>query len=212
MKKVALSVVSALLCMCSVWAIAQSVPIRTFGIAWRGSTPRLAFSARDLITDDVAHKLQSGLPQATVMRVYAYDEANGQPVALAPLSCRVVYDLWEEVYRVQIQNATSQGSETVTTLNAVAQRCLSVRALGLGTDSEWQARRGHRVYFAAIVELNPMSADTVQRIRRWLAQPQGGGRVESDAFFGSFVSVFVNRRVGAAERTIGFRSQSVEVP
>ncbi|MBK8171478.1 MAG: hypothetical protein IPK60_14185 [Sandaracinaceae bacterium] len=198
--------------MGSLWAFAQSIPIRTMGIGWRASSPRLAFSARDLVNGDVAHKLQSGLPQTIVMRVYAYDQANGSPVALAPLSCRVVYDLWEEVYRVQVQTASSQGSETISTLSAVAQRCLVVRSLGLGTDAEWQARRGHTVYFASIVELNPMSADTVDRIRRWLARPQGGGRVESDAFFGSFVSIFVNRRVGAAERTLSFRSQSVEVP
>lgn len=212
MKRVWASLTFVLACVCACVALAQSVPLRTFGINWRGSTPRLAFSARDLITADVERKLQSGLPQTITMRVYAYDEIHGNPVALAPQSCRVVYDLWEEVYRVQVQNAAAQGSEAVTTLAAVAQRCLVVRGLSPGLDSEWSARRGHHVYFAAIVELNPMSADTVERIRRWLARPQGGGRVEPDAFFGSFVSVFVNRRVGAAERTITFRSQSVEVP
>lgn len=200
------------LCVVALVAAAQSVPIRTFGINWRGSTPRLAFSARDLISHDVERKLQSGLPQTITLRVYAYDEIHGNPVALAPQSCRVVYDLWEEVYRVQVQNASTHGSETVSTIAAVAQRCLVVQGLSPGTDEEWSARRGHHVYFAAIVELNPMSADTVERIRRWLARPQGGGRMESDAFFGSFVSVFVNRRVGAAERTLTFRSQSVEVP
>ena len=33
----------------------------------------------------------------------------------------------------------------------------------------------------------------------------GGG----EAFFGSFVSLFVNRRIGSAERVLRFRSQTV---
>jgi hypothetical protein len=36
--------------------------------------------------------------------------------------------------------------------------------------------------------------------------------VETTAFFGSFVSLFVNQSIGAAERSIRFRSQALRVP
>ena len=62
-----------------------------------------------------------------------------------------------------------------------------------------------------IVELNPMSQDTVQRIRRWLAQPNGN-QLDGNAFFGSFVSIFVTRKMGNAEKTLTFRSELFSVP
>jgi hypothetical protein len=86
-----------------------------------------------------------------------------------------------------------------------------MRGLPVGGERVWSAQRGARVYFAVLVEFNPLSPDTVRRIRRWLAD-SGGGPVHNDAFFGSFVSLFVNRRIGSAERAISFQSQPVRVP
>jgi len=187
------------------------VSTRTIGVHWDHGVPRISVSASDLVTPAVRRKLESGLPQTLVTRIYAYPEAGGTPVAVAPLSCRVVYDLWEEVYRVQVQTATSDRSESAATIDQVVRRCLVAREVPIGTAADYTPRQGARVYFAVLIELNPMSPDTVQRIRRWLARPNGG-RLDGDAFFGSFVSLFVNRRIGAAERTLSFRSQPVAVP
>jgi len=190
---------------------AQDVSSRRMGVRWNGSVPHLSFSARDLLDSDARRKLQSGLPQTLVMRTYAYPSGGRRPIAIAPRSCRVVYDLWEEVYRVQVQTASEDTAVTVDSLDDVAERCLVARRVAVGERSDYRTRHGDDVYFAVLVELNPLSADTVQRIRRWLARP-AGGRLEGEAFFGSFVSLFVNRRIGEAERAIRFRSQAVTVP
>lgn len=191
---------------------AQSpVPNRRLGIRWQGSLPQLSFSARDMANRSVRRKLRSGLPQNLVMRVFAFRE-GGRPVTVTARSCRVVYDLWEEVYRVQLQTPTEDGSELVRTLPEVLERCLVARHMSIGVDEDWEDQSGRRVYFAVLVEFNPLSPDTVERIRRWLARPAGGRGFEGDAFFGSFVSLFVNRRIGEAERTIRFRSQPITVP
>lgn len=184
---------------------------RRIGVRWEGQVPHLTFSARDLINADVRRKIDSGLPQTIVMRTYAYPGRGRRPVAIAPRSCRVVFDLWEEVYRVQIQTDSDDRSVTVRSIDGVLERCLVSRRVAVGSAEDWRERGGDSVYFAVLVELNPLSPDTVQRIRRWLARP-AGGRVEGEAFFGSFVSLFVNRRIGEAERTVRFRSQAVEVP
>ena len=188
-----------------------SVTSRRIGVRWEGQVPHLTFSARDLVNADVRRKLDSGLPQTIVMRTYAYPGRGRRPVAIAPRSCRVVFDLWEEVYRVQIQTESEDRSVTVGSIDGVLERCLVSRRVAVGAVEDWRERGGDSVYFAVLVELNPLSPDTVQRIRRWLARP-AGGRVEGEAFFGSFVSLFVNRRIGDAERTVRFRSQAVEVP
>jgi hypothetical protein len=190
---------------------ADSVPVRPIAINWAGQVPLLSFSANDFVSASVADKLDSGLPQRIVTRVYAYPEAGETPITASALSCRVVYDLWEGVYRVQLQTDTSDRSSTVPDLAGVVRTCLDVRALALGDADTFARYRGRRVYFAALIELNPLSPDTVQRIRRWLSK-SGGGQLRGDAFFGSFVSIFVSRRMGSAERSLAFRSAAFSVP
>jgi hypothetical protein len=193
-------------------ARAQQVPGRTLGVRWRDGVPYLHFSARDLANADVRRKLDSGLPQTIVMRVYAYRSSDpSTPIAVAPQSCRVTNEIMEDRYRVQVQTARGDATEWIGTLDAVVRRCLEVRGIQVGQRSGWIARRGERVYFAVLIEFNPLSPDTVRRIRRWLAN-SGGGPVQNDAFFGSFVSLFVNRRIGSAERALSFQSQPVRVP
>lgn len=185
---------------------------RTLGVRWRDGVPYLHFSARDLANADVRRKLDSGLPQRIVMRVYAFRATDpSTPIAVAPQSCRVTNEIMDERYRVQIQTAAGDMTEWIGTLDAVVRRCLEVRGIEVGQRSGWSTRRGERVYFAVLIEFNPLSPDTVRRIRRWLAN-SGGGPVQNDAFFGSFVSLFVNRRIGSAERALSFQSQPVRVP
>jgi len=57
------------------------------------------------------------------------------------------------------------------------------------------------------VELNPVSKETLAEVRRWLSQGTGGGLDRGGAFFGSFVSVFVNPKIAAADRVLRIRSQ-----
>jgi hypothetical protein len=190
---------------------AQEVPQRRLGVSWDDGAPRLTFSARDLVNREAREKLESGLPQTIAMRIYAYRDGASDPLAITVRSCRVVYDLWEEVYRVQVQTARQDRTYSEDDIDGVLERCVVVRRGRVGRASDYRRARGRRVYFAALFELNPMSTDDVERIRRWLARPSGG-RVEGEAFFGSFVSLFVNRRIGEAERIRRFRSQTVRVP
>jgi hypothetical protein len=56
-----------------------------------------------------------------------------------------------------------------------------------------------------------MSRDAVQRIRRWLARP-AGNELNGSAFFGTFVSIFVGRKLGAADKALTFRTVASKVP
>ena len=58
-----------------------------------------------------------------------------------------------------------------------------------------------------VVELNPVSKETLAEIRRWLSQGNGGGLDRGGAFFGSFVSVFYNPKIADADRVLRIRSQ-----
>ena len=189
-----------------------AIATRAMAVSWLGHIPVLSFSAGDFVDTAVADKLGSGLPQRIVTRVYAYAEHGApEPINVSLQSCRVVYDLWEGVYRVQVQTDASDRSIVVPDLAAVSHACLDVRKLALGDLESFGRFRDRRVYFAVLIELNPLSPDTVQRIRRWLSKP-AGGQLRGDAFFGSFVSIFVSRQMGSAERSLAFRSATFSVP
>ena len=191
-------------------ARADDVSVRPMVVRWSGHVPKVSFAASDFLTPAVVRKLESGLPQTLVTRVYAYPEHGTRPIGFTMRSCRVVFDLWGEQYRVQVQTAANERSFTSRDLDGAIRVCVGARDLSLG--DALAAHRGARVYFAVLLELNPLSPATVQRMRRWLSrtgeQELGGG----DAFFGSFVSIFVTRRMGSAERTLSFRTAIHVVP
>ena len=110
------------------------------------------------------------------------------------LSCRVTFDLWEAVYRVQVQRGPAESAHVVRDLGGVRRHCLQAKDMAVGTAANYRRRAGQTVYFAVLTELNPMNRETVKRIRRWLTKP-GGGKMQGDAFFGSFVSVFVGQGI-----------------
>lgn len=193
-------------------ARAQAVPERRVGVRFEDGVALLDVSAADFADDpETRRKLTSGLPQTLLFRTYAYPSSGDAPIAVAARSCRVAFDLWEERFRVQIATEHREATQTLASLDEVLSTCLVANRWPIGNAVDWAALRGRSVTFAVLVELNPVTPDTVERIRRWLARPQRT-RVDSDSFFGSFVSLFVNRSIAAAERSLRFRSQEVRVP
>lgn len=199
----------------SVTADAQStspsgLPTRTVDARAVGDVPHIGFDARFFVDRSVRQKLKSGLPQTIVVRVVAHREDRDQPVGFSAQSCRVLYDLWQGSYRVQLDLPGQSLDMSFTELDDVIERCLQVSELPvparIGVDLS-----GQRVYYAVAVELNPLSQDTVRRIRRWLSRP-AGGQLGGDAFFGSFVSIFVGRQIGTADKAFMFRSRVWVVP
>ena len=188
----------------------DDLPERRVGVDWVDGAPRVHFSAADLADEAVRDTLEGGLWQTLVMRVYAYGP-GGEPIAVAARSCRIRHDPWPQVFYVEIRDARLDRDETIDSMDAVLQRCLVADRIDVGTALDYAALDGRRVRFAVLIELNPLSPETLQRLRRWLSRPAGGERVGGQAFFGSFVSLFVNRSIGAAERTLRFRSQRVQV-
>lgn len=188
----------------------SNVAVRPMAVRWHEGAPLVNFSVRDFISKDVKKKLESGLPQRIVTRVYAFPERGERPIAITAASCRVVYDLWEGVYRVEEQTPAIDRARTARDPTDALATCLEPKTLAIGDRAAFAKLAGRHVYFGVIIELNPLSADTVQRIRRWLSR--AGGELGGDAFFGSFVSIFVSRQLGAAERAFSFRSSLHTVP
>ena len=93
----------------------QGLPARPAAFSWEKTLFRATFAYRDLVDKAAFDKLSSGLPTVLATRVYVFREGDKTPVALAVRSCRIVYDLWDEVYRIRL--STSGPDRDVASLN-----------------------------------------------------------------------------------------------
>lgn len=169
------------------------------------------FSYRDVVDGDVRKKLQSGLTTVIVLAggIFRAD-GDGSPVPGTGIwqSCRVTFDVWNEVYRLQIGRAEGEGKSVAVNIEGVLRRCTEVRKLPL----QGQLAPGTRYFLAATVEVNPVSQEMLEQIRRWVSRPPGSSAGSpGDSLFGSFVGLFV-ARIGKADRTLSFRTQTFAPP
>jgi len=203
---------SAALLAASVVLADAAVQSRRMGIRVLSSGGlTITYAASDLMHGEVAEKLDSGLPQRIVVQHFVYERERSSPLAAGGHSCKIVYDLWQALYRVEYERfGLAPTAVAYRTRAEVIERCLVLREFPIGNAEE--LKRARRVSVASLIELNPLSTSTVARIRRWLSRPRGEYNVETKSFFGSFVSLFVNDRIGTAERVLRVRSQEVELP
>ena len=191
---------------------ADPLPIRQTGIEPGGGKLLVSVGLQDLVSAADQQRLTSGFATRVLIRIYLHEEGVDEPIAVAYQRAEIVYDLWDERFRVRVarDNGAEVQSETRTPDDAVWGACAlwhfpiaDVRRL----------RPGARYFVAFRADLNPISEELLADVRRWLVQPPRGQRRvgAGDSVFGSFVSIFVNPRVEDSERQLRFLSQSFTI-
>jgi hypothetical protein len=167
---------------------------------------RMTVSYRDVVDNDTASKLAGGLPTTIVLRAYVFRNSGRTPLAATYKSCRVTFDLWDEVYRIELAQSGEPDTNVASpTLDGVLRRCAETDRLAMVARSALPPSATY--YVACVVEVNPVSPEMLDRIKRWVSRPLGtGATAPGDALFGSFVGLFV-ARIGSADRQISFRTQ-----
>ncbi len=191
----------------------NKLPRRRAIIARDAKTRKLvtSFSYRDVIDAEVRRKLQSGLTTVIVLGGGVFEGENGEtPVSGTGIwqSCRIVFDVWNEVYRLQIGRPDGERKSVAVNIEGVLRRCADARKLPI----TGPLQPSQRYFLAATVEVNPVSQEMLERIRRWVSRPPGSSTTSAgNSLFGSFVGLFV-ARIGKADRTLSFRTQSFVNP
>jgi hypothetical protein len=153
--------------------------------------------------DSAAYEaLDSGFPSTVVIRIWIYPKGSSNAVAFLLTQREIFYNLWDEVFELRIDGKApikeKRQSEALKRLTSIDDLPVA-RLANLPYE---------QVYLLAMqVELNPVSKETLAEVRRWLSQGTGGGLDRGGAFFGSFVSVFVNPKIPDADRVLRIRSQ-----
>ncbi|APR85870.1 Hypothetical protein A7982_11219 [Minicystis rosea] len=187
-----------------------SLPQRTAQVVLEKNTVKLTVSFRDVIDEELSKKLQSGLPTVVTMRGYLFREAGGDPIALTAKSCRIVYDLWDEVFRIQLAQPGGPTSAVAVNVEGVLRNCCEAKKLPLVDRALLGSSM--RYFVATLVEVNPVSQEMLDRIKRWVTRPNGSNAIgPGDSLFGSFVGLFV-ARIGDADKKLAFRTQAFTPP
>lgn len=175
----------------------------------KNDTLLLSFDYTEIFTKKAIEKLSSGLPTVVLLRVYLKKEGKKKPIRMAIRNCKVVFDIWEENYLVEVKTTGSSKTTSVSAKREAMKMCASVTDFPflIAGVKEGEYR------FAGVCDLNPISKEVLKAMRRWLNRPLGtGGKLSpGDSFFGSFVTIFVNEKIEPSEKTIKFESQKFEI-
>ena len=199
--------VCAFVLLCSAGArAAPDAPERAVRFDDDGRFVSMTVAFPDLIDADLAHKLDSGFATNIVARAFLFRGGAPEPEALAVRAFRVAYDLWDEVYLVEERDDAGVRRYRETSRAAAIRRVTTLDHLPVGESARMPV--GQKYVVALLVEVNPVSPELLAQVRRWLTSPPEGHRFAGtgESFFGSFVSIFVNPRVGDAEKVLRFRS------
>src|SRR5690606_16003146 len=183
----------------------KKVPLRKATFESYKEWATMTVSYRDVIKGEIKKKLLSGLPTTITARAYIFhDNAPGDPVSLSIKTCRVVYDLWDEVFRIELHQAGHKRTTAAVNVEGVLRQCTETKRLPLATVKSLEAKQAY--FVGVLVEVNPLSKEMLERIKRWVSRPKGAGAVgPGDSLFGSFVGLFITQ-VPAADRVLLFRT------
>lgn len=199
--------VAGLLCSTTRVSFAKDLKYRKMSFAERGSNLVVSTTFTELFDADAFRNLSSGFPTTVVMRLYVYRKKGQRvPVAIRVLSFQIVYDLWDEVYLLRLEGPLGTKNLRVESRVDVLQTVTELRRFPVADLAGISIGPHH--FLAVVVELNPIEEEMLAEMRRWLTKSSSETRLDSSSsFFGSFVSVFVNPKLQAAERVLRLRSQ-----
>jgi hypothetical protein len=203
----ALAIALVMLLAVPAWADEEEqVEQHTMRFIEKGDHLTISSGALAKLFDSKAYRaLSSGFTSTVVIRIWIYPKDSTKPVAFVLVRRSVVYDVWDEAFDLQLDEPTGRKRVREKRQADALKRLTSIEQLPVALLAKIGIKQ---IYACAMhVELNPVSKETLAEVRRWLSQGTGGGLDRGGAFFGSFVSVFVNPKIPAADRVLKIRSQ-----
>jgi len=171
----------------------------------RGDQLHVTASIAKLFDRAAYEALDSGFSSSVLIRIWIYPRDGTDPVAFMAVTRQALYNLWDEVYELKFDEP---GGKKIVKEKRKAEALKRLTSLDDLAVAPLATLPYDQIYLLAMeIELNPVDPKLLTEVRRWLSQGTGGGLDRGGAFFGSFVSVFVNPKIAAADRVIRIRSQ-----
>jgi uncharacterized protein DUF4390 len=192
-------------------ALAAEPAVRLTGINRRAGRLVVSVGVQDLIRPQDVPRLTSGFATRVLIQVVLVRLDTPAVVAQAFRHTAIVYDLWEEKFRVHMEANTPPEDRSVGQPGEALALATELRHFPVVELGRLEPGGTYQLRFRA--DLNPLSPDVVAEVRHWLVRPPAQGRLgPADSFFGSFVSIFVNPQIEESDRRIEFVSQPFGEP
>ena len=128
-------------------------------------------SFRDIVDAEIRKKLSRGLPTTIVLTAAVHQVGSKDPVSTTAQTCKITWHVWDEVYLVETTRPGGSKSSAAISVDGVIRRCADARRLPIGTSA--QVPVGASIYLTAKVQVNPVSAEILNKIKRWVSRPTG---------------------------------------
>ena len=172
----------------------------------RGDQLHVTASIAKLFDRAAYEALDSGFTSTVLIQIAIFPKDSNQAVVITPVTRQVLYNLWDEVYELRFDEPG--GRSKIVKEKRKAEALRRITSLDDLAVSALAALPYDEIFVLGMsIELNPVDPKLMTEVRRWLSQGTGGGLDRGGAFFGTFVSVFVNPKIAAADRVIKIRSQ-----
>jgi hypothetical protein len=173
----------------------------------RGDLLTVSSAALTKLFDNAAYDaLDDGPASTVVIRIAIIPQGGSTPVSGTLSQRQVSYEPWDEVFYLNF-DCPGQGCRKLKEKRK-ADALKRITAIENLPVAFLKSLPYDQIFVLVMqVELNPVSQETLAEVRRWLSQGNGGGLDRGGAFFGSFVSVFVNPKIPAADRVMKLQSQ-----
>lgn len=157
---------------------------------------------RDVLDASIRNKLSRGLPTTIVLTATIQKAGSNEPLSSTTQTCRITWHVWEEAYYVEIVRPGSSQARWTTTLEGVLRRCAEAHRLLAGDAT--QVSPTAQLYARGTIQINPVSAEVLQQLKRWVMRPSSTGTAApGDALFSTFAGLFM-QRIGDAEHELRF--------
>ena len=189
---------------------AQAPPPKPVKFEWDAAKKNLYvadLSFREVIDATILRKLSRGLPTTIVFTATLFRPGITEAVSTTVQTCKVTFQVWDEVYIIERTRPDRTDVQIRLVPEGVLRHCADVRSLFAGTSSEVPV--GAPLYLQAIVQVNPVSPEVLDKIKRWVSRPSGTSTASpGDALFSTFTGLFLHR-IGEAERVLKFTTKIV---
>jgi hypothetical protein len=187
----------------------EAVVTRDAHFDWDADTGLLYLDVlfRDIVDANLQSKLSRGLPTTIVLTAAVYRAGSTTPLSTTAQTCKVTWHVWEEAYLVEVLRPGSARQSWTTTTEGVIRRCTEVRHLLAGDAT--QIPQNTALVAAGKIQVNPVSPELLQKIKRWVMRPSATGTAApGDALFSTFTGLFL-QRIGDAERQQKFTTKAL---
>jgi hypothetical protein len=166
-----------------------------------GNRIMLTAAAHNLADADVRRRLRSGLTTTLRMQIWLREFETGTVRGGWWSIARARWDLWDETLTVTIQTLSGERTQTYPDIDSFLRAFGELKRRTLARDVALNETL-YQVHLR--IEVNPLSADKLALMRRWLASPGTANFLDpmGSGLFGSFVRLFDNLKPGRAERVV----------